>query len=50
MAEAEYYTQANHINNLEIERSWREEDFDFILQTLRTILLKRKHLTSICYS
>lgn len=26
---------------LEKEMGWREEDFDFILQSLRTILLKR---------
>lgn len=34
---------------LEKDRSWREEEFDFVLQTLRTVLLKRKvprHLTA----
>ncbi len=27
---------------LENELGWREEDFDFVLQSLRTILLKRR--------
>ncbi|TVY57745.1 hypothetical protein LCER1_G000666 [Lachnellula cervina] len=31
---------SDRIENLEKERSWREEEFDFILQFLRTILLK----------
>jgi hypothetical protein len=26
---------------LERERGWKEEDFDFVLQFLRTVLLKR---------
>lgn len=34
--------QSDQIENLEKERSWKEEEFDFILQFLRTILLKRK--------
>ena len=34
--------QANNINSLEGEKNWREEDFDFVLQSLRTILMKRE--------
>jgi hypothetical protein len=30
------------MEKLERERAWREEEFDFILQFLRTILLKRE--------
>jgi dynein light intermediate chain 1 len=30
------------MESLEKERSWKEEEFDFVLQFLRTILLKRK--------
>lgn len=38
---------ANHVKSdqielLEKERSWQEEEFDFVLQSLRTVLLKRK--------
>ena len=33
--------QSDRINALEIEQNWREEDFDFVLQFLRTILMKR---------
>ena len=34
--------QANKIEMLEKEHSWREEEFDYVLQFLRTILMKRK--------
>lgn len=27
---------------LERERGWKEDEFDFVLQSLRTVLLKRK--------
>lgn len=33
--------QADKIEKLEKEFGWREEEFDFILQFMRTILLKR---------
>ena len=33
---------AEGIDNLEKESGWQEEDFDFVLQVMRTILLKRK--------
>lgn len=36
--------QADKIEKLEKEHGWREEEFDFILQFMRTILLKRKCL------
>ncbi|TVY45635.1 Cytoplasmic dynein 1 light intermediate chain [Lachnellula subtilissima] len=39
---------SDRIENLEKERSWREEEFDFILQLLRTILLK--HGASLIYT
>ena len=39
---------ADKISSLEIDRNWREEDFDFILQLLRTILLK--HGASLIYT
>lgn len=34
--------QSDRIEVLEKERSWKEEEFDFVLQFLRTVLLKRK--------
>ncbi|TAQ84544.1 hypothetical protein B7494_g7122 [Chlorociboria aeruginascens] len=34
---------SDQIDVLEKERSWKEEEFDFVLQFLRTILLKRIH-------
>lgn len=37
-----FCAQADRIDLLERERGWREEEFDFILQFLRTILAKRK--------
>ena len=37
--------QSDKIDVLEKEQGWGEEDFDYVLQFLRTILLKRK-----CYS
>ncbi|TVY20967.1 Cytoplasmic dynein 1 light intermediate chain 2 [Lachnellula arida] len=39
---------SDRIESLEKERSWREEEFDFILQFLRTILLK--HGASLIYT
>jgi dynein light intermediate chain 1, cytosolic len=35
--------QADKIETLEKERAWKEEEFDFILQFLRTVLLKRAY-------
>ena len=29
------------MEHLEKEMAWKEEDFDFVLQSLRTVLLKR---------
>lgn len=37
-----YGSQADKIEKLEKEHGWHEEEFDFILQFMRTILLKRK--------
>ena len=31
------------MDSLEVEQSWKEEEFDFVLQFLRTILMKREH-------
>ena len=42
---------AERIENLEKELGWQEEDFDFVLQVMRTILLKREwewHLAIGC--
>ena len=36
--------QADKIDSLQIEQSWKEEEFDFVLQFLRTILMKREHV------
>lgn len=38
------FPQADKIEKLEKEHGWREEEFDFILQFMRTILLKRESL------
>lgn len=35
-------SQADKIEKLEKDHGWHEEQFDFVLQFLRTILLKRK--------
>ena len=35
--------QADKTEALEVEHGWKEEQFDFVLQFLRTILMKRKH-------
>lgn len=35
-------TQSDQMEILERERAWKEEEFDFVLQFLRTVLLKRK--------
>jgi dynein light intermediate chain 1 len=35
--------QADKIETLEKERAWKEEEFDFVLQFLRTVLLKRAY-------
>ena len=32
------------MDTLEVEQSWKEEEFDFVLQFLRTILMKREHI------
>ena len=39
----EMWKQADKVNTFEVEHGWKEEQFDFILQFLRTILMKRKH-------
>jgi dynein light intermediate chain 1 len=39
---ANQYSQADKIEKLEKDHGWHEEQFDFILQFLRTILLKRE--------
>ena len=39
--------QADKIEKLEKEHGWREEEFDFILQFMRTILLKRTYFFHI---
>ncbi|KAF2104563.1 hypothetical protein NA57DRAFT_13223, partial [Rhizodiscina lignyota] len=39
---------ASHIENLEKERGWKDEEFDFILQYLRTVLLK--HGAALMYT
>lgn len=38
--------QADKIDSLEVEQNWKEEEFDFVLQFLRTILMKRKLITN----
>jgi dynein light intermediate chain 1 len=38
------FLQSDQIEILEKERSWKEEEFDFVLQFLRTVLLKRKFM------
>lgn len=39
---ADLLSQADKIDSLEVEQSWKEEEFDFVLQFLRTILMKRE--------
>ena len=39
---------ADKIGAMEVEHNWREEDFDFVLQFLRTVLLK--HGASLIYT
>lgn len=39
---------ASHIETLEKERGWKDEEFDFILQYLRTVLLK--HGAALMYT
>lgn len=39
--------QIDKIDTLEREQSWKEEEFDFVLQYLRTILLKRNPSLSL---
>lgn len=39
---ADSVLQADKIEKLEKDHGWHEEEFDFILQFLRTILLKRE--------
>ncbi len=39
---------ADRIPLIEVEQNWREEDFDFVLQFLRTVLLK--HGASLIYT
>lgn len=41
----EHGIKADKIEMLERERGWKEEAFDFVLQFLRTVLLKRKYRT-----
>ena len=33
--------QSDQMESLEQERGWKEDEFDFVLQSLRTVLLKR---------
>ena len=40
--------KAEKIPSLEIDHHWKEEDFDFVLQSLRTVLLK--HGASLIYT
>lgn len=40
--------QSEHIERLEREQGWQEDHFDFLLQWLRTVLLK--HGASLCYT
>jgi len=39
--------QADKIPKLEKESGWREEQFDYILQFMRTVLLKRMSRSSL---
>lgn len=39
---------SDRIASLEVEHGWREEDFDFVLQSLRTVLLR--HGASLIYT
>lgn len=36
------WEQADKVDALEVEHGWKEEEFDFVLQFLRTVLMKRK--------
>lgn len=36
--------QSDQMEVLERERGWKEDEFDFVLQSLRTVLLKRTFL------
>lgn len=40
------WLKSDRMEMLEKDRSWREEEFDIVLQYLRTILLKRMNLCS----
>lgn len=40
--------QAERMDYLEKSQSWKEEQFDLVLQYLRTTLLKRKFLKTSC--
>lgn len=40
--QADIYLQVDKIDALETQHGWREEDFDFVLQFLRTVLMKRR--------
>lgn len=35
------FLQSDQMESLERERGWKEDEFDFVLQSLRTVLLKR---------
>lgn len=37
--------QSDQMEVLERERGWKEDEFDFVLQSLRTVLLKRTLLS-----
>lgn len=43
--------QADEISRLESQHNWREEDFDYVLQFLRTVLMKREYtVLNNCFS
>jgi dynein light intermediate chain 1 len=39
------FAKSDQIEALEKEQAWKEEEFDIVLQFLRTVLLKRTILT-----
>ena len=41
------HLQVDKIDALETQHGWREEDFDFVLQFLRTVLMKRRNPLSL---
>ena len=47
--QADMHLQVDKIDALETQHGWREEDFDFVLQFLRTVLMKRKNPLSLSH-